>query len=152
MNPPLQSSNVLRRAGIALGARLGPLLAAVASDTKAHGGELSLPPGEQLLPLLLLLAVLGAAIGFLLLTVQILRAKEPTVQLTAPPRDPVSRVCTYCKATLQRGSDGQDRWVSPERTLGETEGGELSHGVCPRCYALRLKPQLEAAERKRRQG
>jgi DNA-binding response OmpR family regulator len=49
-------------------------------------------------------------------------------------------ICTYCKQIRDEGSG----WVPIERYLSERTETRLSHGICPDCYELRVKPQLDA--------
>ena len=48
-------------------------------------------------------------------------------------------VCSYCK----RMRNAQGDWSSLERYVEQHSTAEFSHGVCPDCYEIHLKPQLE---------
>jgi DNA-binding response OmpR family regulator len=47
-------------------------------------------------------------------------------------------VCSYCK----RMRNDEGKWSSLERYVEQHSAAEFSHGVCPDCYEIHLKPQL----------
>ena len=49
-------------------------------------------------------------------------------------------ICAYCKQIR----DEEDHWRPIERYLSERTESRLSHGICPDCYELHVKPQLDA--------
>jgi DNA-binding response OmpR family regulator len=48
-------------------------------------------------------------------------------------------ICSYCKRI--RGES--DRWEPIERYLSQRTESRLSHGICPTCYELHVRPQLD---------
>jgi CheY-like chemotaxis protein len=51
-------------------------------------------------------------------------------------------ICSYCK----RIRDDGDYWHQIESYLAAQTGADLTHGICPECYAKVLKPQIDAIQ------
>jgi CheY-like chemotaxis protein len=79
------------------------------------------PPDEEQLAARLLVA--GRVVG---------------VQNHVKQLEAIMSVCSYCKG-IQEG----DLWVSMERYIAEHTGTRSSHGICPTCWAARVRPELE---------
>ena len=47
-------------------------------------------------------------------------------------------ICSYCKQIR----DDQQQWRPIERYLSERTESRLSHGICPDCYELHVRPHL----------
>jgi CheY-like chemotaxis protein len=47
-------------------------------------------------------------------------------------------VCSYCKDVRE-----EDRWIPIERYVARHTGLKSSHGVCPKCWEGRVKPELQ---------
>ena len=47
-------------------------------------------------------------------------------------------ICSYCK-DVRKG----DQWVPIEQHVHEHTGTKSSHGVCPKCFETRVKPEME---------
>ena len=47
-------------------------------------------------------------------------------------------ICSYCKSVR----DDQNYWVEVDRYLQTHSETTLSHGICPRCWDSRVKPEL----------
>lgn len=47
-------------------------------------------------------------------------------------------VCSYCK-DVREGSN----WVAIEKYVSQRTGAKSSHGVCPKCWDSKVKPELE---------
>jgi hypothetical protein len=91
------------------------------------------------------MVVLFAALGVCLAALsQAARPHAAATVCPAAPRAALQRLCMYCKAMPQRGSDGADHWLPLEQVLYHSQGLEFSHGVCPRCQARFLEPQIAA--------
>lgn len=48
-------------------------------------------------------------------------------------------ICSYCKHVR----DDQNYWQSVENYITKHTGAQFSHGICPNCYELHIKPELE---------
>ena len=48
-------------------------------------------------------------------------------------------ICSYCK----RIRDDENYWQSVETYLSAHTNAQLSHGICPACYATVIEPQFE---------
>jgi PAS domain S-box-containing protein len=48
-------------------------------------------------------------------------------------------ICSYCKHVR----DDQNYWHSVENYITKHTGAQFSHGICPNCYDLHIKPELE---------
>jgi PAS domain S-box-containing protein len=48
-------------------------------------------------------------------------------------------ICSYCKQVR----DDQNYWHSVENYITKHTGAQFSHGICPNCYDLHIKPELE---------
>jgi DNA-binding response OmpR family regulator len=51
--------------------------------------------------------------------------------------------CMYCKKIR----DEQDQWVGIEAYISTRSKASFSHGVCPACYELQVKPELDQLRR-----
>lgn len=51
-------------------------------------------------------------------------------------------ICSYCKSIR----DGHDYWESVEAYLAKRTKAQLTHGICPNCYAQIVVPALEDAK------
>lgn len=91
-----------------------------------------------------LFAVLGACLAVLS---QAARPAPATATRARAPRATLRRLCMYCKAMPQGGADGADHWLPFEQVLYHSQGMEFSHGVCPRCKAQFLDPQVAALKK-----
>lgn len=49
-------------------------------------------------------------------------------------------ICGYCKKIR----DDQDYWQNLESYIGTHSEATFSHGVCPACYEVKVKPQIES--------
>jgi CheY-like chemotaxis protein len=49
-------------------------------------------------------------------------------------------VCSYCKNVRQG-----EEWVAMEQFVRQRTGAQSSHGICPRCWADRVQPELAKA-------
>ncbi len=49
-------------------------------------------------------------------------------------------ICSYCKKIREDG----DCWQNLESYISSHSEAEFSHGICPTCYEVVVKPQLEA--------
>ena len=49
-------------------------------------------------------------------------------------------ICTYCKKIR----DDQNYWQQVETFIGKHTEAQFSHGICPECVELHIKPQLVA--------
>lgn len=47
-------------------------------------------------------------------------------------------MCSYCKSVR----DDAGRWKRIEEHLHEREDADVSHGICPTCYVVHVKPHL----------
>jgi DNA-binding response OmpR family regulator len=50
-------------------------------------------------------------------------------------------ICSYCRKIR----DEQGHWSGIEAYVSRLTEAALSHGICPDCYEIHLRPQLEAA-------
>jgi phosphoserine phosphatase RsbU/P len=50
-------------------------------------------------------------------------------------------ICCYCKRIRR----DKDYWEQVEVYLSRQTDLQFSHGICPECYTLRIKPELQAA-------
>jgi PAS domain S-box-containing protein len=48
-------------------------------------------------------------------------------------------ICSYCKHVR----DDQNYWQSVEKYITKHTGAQFSHGICPNCYDLHVKPELD---------
>ena len=48
-------------------------------------------------------------------------------------------ICSYCKKIR---SDG-DYWQQVESYISEHSGATFSHSICPQCYEIQVKPQID---------
>ncbi|MEO6391000.1 MAG: PAS domain S-box protein [Pyrinomonadaceae bacterium] len=48
-------------------------------------------------------------------------------------------ICSYCKHVR----DDQNYWQSVEKYITQHTGTQFSHGICPNCYDLHIKPELD---------
>jgi response regulator RpfG family c-di-GMP phosphodiesterase len=48
-------------------------------------------------------------------------------------------ICSYCK----RIRNEREEWESLDRYLERRFDAQLSHGICPECYAKYVQPQLD---------
>jgi DNA-binding response OmpR family regulator len=48
-------------------------------------------------------------------------------------------ICSYCKKVRTDA----DYWQEIDAYLRSQEGTDLSHGICPECFEVHLRPQLE---------
>ena len=53
--------------------------------------------------------------------------------------------CMYCKKIR----DEQNQWVGIEAYITTRSQASFSHGVCPSCYDLQVKPELDEIRRRR---
>ena len=51
--------------------------------------------------------------------------------------------CQYCKKIR----DASNRWTQMEVYISENSTADFSHGVCPECVEIHVKPQLAALRR-----
>jgi DNA-binding response OmpR family regulator len=56
-------------------------------------------------------------------------------------------ICSYCK----RIRTGANSWQPLEIFIADQTDASFSHGVCPECFELHLKPQLEFLRKRRAQ-
>jgi hypothetical protein len=54
-------------------------------------------------------------------------------------------ICSYCKKVRE----DENYWTKLESYISRHTGTEFSHGVCPECYAIKIKPELEKIERRK---
>lgn len=49
-------------------------------------------------------------------------------------------ICSECKKIRDQDvdADGEAHWISIERFLSKTIGSNLSHGICPECYRVKM--------------
>jgi hypothetical protein len=98
---------------------------------------------SQMFPMIGACAALGAAFALCCLAVEGLFARRAATQRTKPGASLV-RVCMYCKSIPQHDPHGKDRWIPLEQALLQSRGIEFTHGVCPRCHAAHLEPEIRA--------
>lgn len=69
-----------------------------------------------------------------------LRVAERVLSLQAEVRQLAGLlpICMYCKRI--RSDDNQ--WIAIEQYVAERTDASFSHGLCPECYAVHVKPQL----------
>src|SRR5258706_15167629 len=53
-------------------------------------------------------------------------------------------ICSYCKRIRNEGKD----WQAIERYVKDRADVEVSHGICPDCYARHVQPQIDALPRR----
>ncbi len=89
-----------------------------------HAGAddfLEKPPDEETLAARLLVAA------------RIVGVQNHVKQLEA-----IMSVCSYCK-NIREG----DEWIQMEKYVAVHTGTHSSHGICPRCWETRVRPELE---------
>jgi hypothetical protein len=62
---------------------------------------------------------------------------------------PFLHLCMYCKG-VRPAVDGEGPWLPLDPSRDPLTNVEVSHGVCPLCYAAHLEPQIKAFKRERR--
>lgn len=53
--------------------------------------------------------------------------------------------CAYCRSIRTELNE----WIGLERYVAERTQATFSHGICPSCYASRVRPELDALRRQR---
>jgi phosphoserine phosphatase RsbU/P len=71
-----------------------------------------------------------------------LRVAERVLKLQGEVRqlESLLPMCSYCR----RIRTEDDRWLAPEQYLMDQAEHPVTHGVCPTCYEIHLKPQIDA--------
>jgi len=54
-------------------------------------------------------------------------------------------ICAYCKKIR----DDQNYWQQVENYISKATDASFSHSICPDCYVLHIKPQMEKLKQKR---
>jgi phosphoserine phosphatase RsbU/P len=56
-------------------------------------------------------------------------------------------ICQYCKKIRDDGN----LWTQIEAYISDHSDADFSHGICPECEEIHIRPQLEEMERERRE-